>query len=136
VVTVGGGGGEDAVARSQRRRPHALARRTRRVVVRVNDAEFERLSSMAEQQGLSVARLMIRSTFSGGSVAAMRSQLVHDDVRGLIRLMGRQGVLLNQLTAATNSTGQAPLELEPTLRSMQRVIARTEALADSLDPSA
>lgn len=129
-------GGDGGFARVKRRRPQAGARRSRRVVVKVNDAEYERLSSMAEQQGLSVARLMIRSTFSGGSVAAMKAQLVHDDVRGLIRLMGRQGVLLNQLTAATNATGQAPLELEPTLRSMQRVIARTEALADSLDPSA
>lgn len=131
-----GGEGAGVVVQGPRRRSRSSSARTRRVVVRVNDAEFERLSAMAEAEGLSVARLMIRSTFSGGSIAAMRWAQVHHDVRGLIRLMGRQGVLLNQLTAATNSTGQAPLELEPTLRSMQRVIARTEALAVSLDPDA
>jgi len=130
------GEGAALVAQTPRRRARGLSPRTRRVVVRVNDAEFERLSQLADAEGLSVARLMIRSTFSGGTIAAMRWQRVHNDVRGLIRLMGRQGVLLNQLTAATHATGQAPLELEPTLRAMQRVIARTEALAESIDPDA
>lgn len=122
-----------SLRRVKRRRAHAEQRRERRVVVKLNDVEYERLAAMAEVQGLSIPRLMTRATFSGGTNAAMRLQLVLDEVRGLIRLMGRQGVLLNQLTAATHSTGQAPAELAPTLRSMQQAIERTKALADGME---
>lgn len=102
------------------------------MTVKLSEEEYAKLNAMAEVQGLSVPRLLMRSTFAGGSTAAMQQQLLRDEMRGVTRLLGRIGTLLNQLTAATHATGVPPVELDPALRAVQAASARLERAAESL----
>lgn len=121
---------KDARRLSGRKRHHATDRRTLRIVIRVNAAERAQLEAMAQAQGLSVARLMMRSVFAGSGQNAVALANLRRELVGAKTLLARQGALLNQITRAVNSGDDVPDELAHLLRSMQATTQRIDAAVE------
>lgn len=121
---------EEVVRPALRRRGHATQRRDRKIEVKVNDQELAQLRARAYAQGITVQRLMIRSVLAGSSLAADRAATLRRELVSAKTLLGRQGHLLNQQTAAMHATGELPPEVPHTLRSIAATIARIDALVE------
>lgn len=117
----------------RRRRVRAMNPRDRRIVVKVNDEEFVQLTAMAEVQDISIPRLLMRSTFAGSSQSAAKLSVLHTELRGAVRLLGRLGVLLNQIAAIANATGEMSPELNRTLSGMRDQQERLARVVDNLE---
>lgn len=86
---------------------------------------------LADERGVTVPRLLVEAATAErvGETATDRRELL-TELFGLHRALGAVGNNLNQLTRATNATGDLPAELEHTLAAVRRQLDR---LDDTLD---
>lgn len=117
----------------RRRRVRSSRPRTKRIVVKVNEDELLQLTAMAEVQDVSIPRLMMRSTFAGSAQTAAKLSVLHSELRGASRLLGRLGVLLNQIAAIANATGDVSPELSGTMTSIREQQRRLDVVLGNLE---
>lgn len=115
----------------RRRRQNAPGGRQHRHSVSVTPEEEGLLVRLADERGVTVPRLLVEAATAErvGETATDRRELL-TELFGLHRALGAVGNNLNQLTRATNATGDLPAELEHTLAAVRRQLDR---LDDTLD---
>lgn len=116
---------------ARRRRQNVPGGRRHRHSVLVTPAEEGLLVRLAEEQGVTVPRLLVEAATAErvGETATDRRELL-TELFGVHRALGAVGNNLNQLTRATNATGDLPDELVHTLAAVRRQLDR---LDDTLD---
>lgn len=104
-----------------------------RHVVKVTEEQEERLILRAAERRITVARLFVESALAGGADAAkVRAEFAGELFRSL-RLLGKIGVNINQITRATNATHEIQAETTAALNALARVCDRIEALLDDVE---
>ena len=91
------------------------------------------LLRLAEAQHVTVPRLLVESALAAASseTPAQRREAIAELFR-LHRLLAAISNNVNQMAKATNATGQAPAELEATLRAVRRTAERIDDAIDGL----
>lgn len=118
---------------ARRRRENVAGGRQHRHVVTVTPEEEGLLVRLAEEQAVSVPRLLVEAATARpvGESATDRRDLLAQ-LFGLHRALGAVGNNLNQLTRAANATGEISTELEHTLSAVRRLLVRVDDTLDGL----
>lgn len=125
-------------ARARRsRQANVAGGRTRRCVVKLTEAEYEDLTAMAAEVGMSVPRLLVESTFERegveggpGAVAAVREALLaFADLDTELRRVGNN---LNQLTRYSHQDKDFAEGLEFALGAVVRVCLHLDEAARAM----
>jgi len=128
---------EQPVSAGVRRRPRRRRRveggRQHRHEVKVTAEEEGRLLALALRYQVSVPKLLVDSTLSGGAAtnAAGREELLAELFRAH-RLLAGIANNVNQIARATNATGEAQAETSATLAAVRRTAERIDGLIDEL----
>ena len=127
---------EQPVSAGVRRRPRRRRRveggRQHRHEVKVTAEEEGRLLALALRYQVSVPKLLVDSTLSGGATnAAGREELLAELFRAH-RLLAGIANNVNQIARATNATGEAQAETSATLAAVRRTAERIDGLIDEL----
>ena len=107
--------------------------RTVKHVVKVSEEQERRLLERAAERNITVARLMVESSLTGGADAAKAKAMLAGELFRLTRSIGKVGVNINQIARATNATFQAQPETAAAIAAHGRVLARLEQLLDDMD---
>lgn len=118
---------------ARRRRENVQGGRRHRHAVTVTPEEEGLLVRLAEEQGVSVPRLLVEAVTARpmGESATERRELLAQ-LFGTHRALGAVGNNLNQLTRAANATGELSVELEHTLAAIRRLLVRVDETLDGL----
>lgn len=124
--------------RKPRRRNRNPTERTRKTTTRLSDTEKAEIVTAAAQRGVTVARFLA----AAGLAAARGFTTLHtneqldtaiDELAALRTALSRIGNNINQIAYVHNAGGQPqPGELEHTLTTLTRLLARIDDAADSL----
>lgn len=119
----GTGGGESAKPSRRRwRRSNSAAKRAHRVEITLSDEEYVRVKAAAEVQRCSMPAVFTRAIAADGSLAALKYQLLRDDLGSARRLMVQVSNNLNQairLAHIHQMEGTAsPQQFEADLRAL------------------
>ncbi|MFG2676402.1 plasmid mobilization protein [Streptomyces sp. NPDC048445] len=124
--------------RKPRRRNRNPTERTHKTTTRLSDTEKAEIVTAAAQRGVTVARFLA----AAGLAAARGSTTLHtneqldtaiDELAALRTALSRIGNNINQIAYVHNAGGQPqPGELEHTLTTLTRLLARIDDAADSL----
>ncbi|MBD8535699.1 plasmid mobilization protein [Plantibacter sp. CFBP 13570] len=116
----------------RRRRANAPVARQHSHRVKVTPEEEARLVVLAEEQRVTVARLLVESTLQrGGETSTQRRDLLTQFFQTQ-RMLGALSNNVNQLARASNATGVVSAELAATLRATQKTLTRMDDLVESL----
>jgi hypothetical protein len=103
-----------------------------RHVVRVSEEQERRLVAAAQDQGVTVARLLVESALSGGSEAARVTRLLAEELFGIQRVLGGVAVNINQHARVANATGEPQPGMLGALEAVERASRRLEAWVDEM----
>ena len=93
----------------------ANRKRTKQIVIRMSDEEYETLKRKVEQSGLKQQEYLIKAITN-------KPIMNTDDLKEVVVELKRQGNNLNQLTQKLNSTGFIDYKQElPTLKGLSEV---------------
>lgn len=120
----------------RRRRANVDGGRQHKHEVKVTPEEEAMLLRLAEEQRVTVPRLLVEAALS-----AERSETPADRRNTLVELFGAHRLLatisnnVNQMARATNATGEVQAEMVETLRAVRRTAERIDAAVDELSQS-
>lgn len=116
----------------RRRRANASVARQHSHRVKVTPEEEARLVALAEDQRVSVPRLLIESTLQrGGETSTQRRDLLTQFFTTQ-RMLAALSNNVNQMAKTSNATGVLPAELAATLRATQRMLKQMDDLVESM----
>lgn len=119
--------------RARRRQANIPGGRPFEHKVRVSEAEEAVLVRLASAAHLSVPRLLVESALaSDGPMRADQARDMLTELFALQRLMGAMARNLNQVAAATNSTGAIPPQAAAVFDGALRVMQRADAMIEAL----
>lgn len=127
-----------AVARRGMRRANADEPRTRRVVVKLTDAEFAFLEALSEAQGVSKPAVLMRAVLTGGTDAAARYEQLLEALSRTRFQLGTVANNVNQLAHQANSFARGANEpvseedVRAALDSVRSVLDRVDAIAGQI----
>ena len=116
----------------RRRRANFSGGRSRRHVVYVAPAEGDLLAQLAEQQGVTVPRLLVESALAGDreTASARRDAIV--ELFAVRRLLAAVSNNVNQVARHANATEDFPDEAAAVLTSVRRLVTRIDGAVDAL----
>lgn len=116
----------------RRRRANVTGGRQRDVKVRVTAEEHALLAEKADQHGVSVPRLLVEAALSSGQETPTERRAAMAELFAIRRLFAAVSNNLNQMTRATNATGEFAAEVTHTQRAIRNVVARVDESIDGL----
>lgn len=124
--------GEAGRAIRRRRRANVPGGRRHSHEVKVTPEEEALLVQRAEEQRVTVPRLLVESALAPqGETPTQRRELIAA-LFGVSRLLGTIANNVNQIAKATNSTGEWQAETSATLDAVRRTTTRIEETIDGL----
>lgn len=124
--------GEAGRAIRRRRRANVSGGRRHSHEVKVTPEEEALLVQRAEEQRVTVPRLLVESALAPqGETPTQRRELIAA-LFGVSRLLGTIANNVNQIAKATNSTGEWQPETSATLDAVRRTTTRIEETIDGL----
>ncbi len=124
-----------AVARRGMRRANADEPRSRRVVVKLTDAEFAFLEALSEAQGVSKQAVLMRAVLTGGTDAAARYEQLLEALSRARFQLATVANNVNQLAFQANSFARGSNEpvseddVRAVMREVRSMIDRVDAIA-------
>lgn len=103
--------------------------------VKVTPEEEAALLVRAEEQGVTVARLLVESALAGGAETAAQRRNLVVELFGVHRLLGTIANNVNQIAKATNATGEWQEQTTAAMVAVRRTCDRIDALVDELGAS-
>ncbi len=121
-------------SRGLARRRRANVRGGRQLVhrVRVTGAEETRLVALAEEQEVTVARLLVESALAGVGETPARRRQAMVELFAIRRLLASVANNVNQLAKAANISGEVPGRLDGVLDEVRGVVGRIDSAIDGL----
>lgn len=117
--------------RRQVRRPGDPRPHTHKV--RVSSEVERRLLELAGERNITVVRLLVEAALAGGAgQAQVRAEMVSELYRQS-RVLGRIGVLINQVAKRANTVHEIPSNFEPALAELRQLLAEMRVLVDVED---
>lgn len=101
--------------------------------MRVTADQETRLAAKAAERGVTISRLLVESALAGGGDAAAAKAALASDLFGVMRVLGKVGVNINQLAKVTNATGEVQPATVHALDAIARVSNRLDVFLDDLD---
>ena len=117
---------------ARRRRANVAGGRQHAHRVRVTPEEEAQLVRLAEQQRISVPRLLIEAALAGGGETPTQRRHAMAALFGLRRSLAGLAINVNQLAKQGNVTGSFPPEAERVLPEIRRAVERIDAMIDEL----
>lgn len=133
--------GEAAASRRRWRRVNSAGKRTHRVEIKLSDEEYARVRAAAEVQRCSLPAVFTRAIAADGSVAALKYQLLRDDLGSARRLMVQVSNNLNQAVRLAHvhelDGSPSPRRFEQDLRAvttrLDEVIGQVGRIVDAAE---
>ncbi len=121
---------------ARRRRANAPVARQHFHKVKVTPEEEGQLLRLANEQNVTVPRLLVESTLAVevGETATQRREAMAN-LFALYRLLGAISNNVNQMAKATNATGAVHVEMRATLAKVREVAEHIDAELDRLGES-
>jgi hypothetical protein len=116
----------------RRRRANVAGGRQHSHRVLVTPEEEARLVQLAEQQRVSVPRLLIETALAGGGETPTQRRHAMVALFGLRRSLAGVATNVNQLAAHANATDRFPREAGAVLPEIRRAVERIDAAIDDL----
>jgi len=128
--------GKPARLFSRRRRENVHGGRRHRHEVKVSPEEEAVLARLAEQQRVSVPRLLVESAMDSerAETTTERKDAIVELFK-LYRLLASISNNVNQMARAANASGELDADLRNTLDAVRRTAARVDAAVDALGAS-
>lgn len=128
----GAPGGADPVPAGGRQR-RVVGGRSRRVEVRVTDAEYEVLAARAGVVGVSVPRFLVECGLDTGGLSPGEKRAKFATFMAVRRTLAGAATNLNQLAKWANTEHQWPSEAGPAADAVEAAAAQVEAAIEGLE---
>lgn len=106
-------------------RPHSYR-------VKVTPEERSRLDQLAAEQQVSVPRLMVESTLSGGSETPTQRREAMAELFAIRRVLSNNAINVNQMAKAVNIDGVLPPEAAGYLAEARTLVGQIDATLEAL----
>lgn len=116
--------------RRTRRANAAGGARQKRVVVKVTDEEFDRLSARAGDQGVTVQGLMVAAALSDQIEGVTERRQAAVELMKVQRLVGNTADNMNQIARHANTVHEVPSDFRPALADARQVWFRLSEILE------
>lgn len=117
----------------RRRRANARGGRSHRHEVKVTAEEEARLVALAQEQGVTVARLLVESAMAGeGGETASERRVLITELFAVHRSLAGVANNVNQITRKLHTTDELAAETSQVLRAARATMQRLDAVIDKL----
>lgn len=124
-----------ARAQRRRRRANVPGGRRHKHEVKVTPEEEARLLMLAEQQRVSVPRLLVEAALASGGETPTEKREALAELFAVHRVLAGMANNINQIAKATNATGEVQAETVASMDAIRRVARRFDAVIDRLAAS-
>ena len=116
----------------RRRRANAPGGRRHQHMVRVSDAEQAQLRALAEEQDVSIPRLLVEAALTGGGETSTQRRDAMAELFRIRRQLAGVTTNVNQIAHAVNTDGQMPVGSAAALARIEEVVEKIDAAIEGL----